>query len=154
MLLPAPGVTAIKEFRGSMVVSVMEKEESVSLDLSKEVTPIETSRGTFAVIKNGIGGMTILHLDAAGSAGASSGSDMQRRYLTVRFLDADGKDLDTAQTMMDQTFNLQINARASQVKVSWPGKVRDVVIPVEGKDLPVPPPAPRPIVHAIAGLRG
>ena len=63
------GVQSIKELRGSVTVSVLEKEETAVFDLTKPPAPVKTSHGVISVEQaGGAGGNLTLHLVPADGA--------------------------------------------------------------------------------------
>jgi len=146
----APGLTRIKELRAGMALSLVDKEQTVTLDLTKDVDPVDCARGHFTVDKNAAGNMT-LHVTPSANAvnppiTPVGMSTVARSFpMTIRVLDKDGKQVQ-ASYLSAATFTMALAAGSSRVEVIWTEKTRDMVVPVEYKDLEVPAGAAIPAV--------
>ncbi len=137
----APGVTRIKEMRASIALSILEKEQTLTIDLTKETGPIDTARGQINIIKNAAGDMTLRLSPAANAANppVEAASIVRTKPINIRVLDQDGKVVTSGSYYGTVTMTLRTpNGAPSKVELSWPDKTREIVLPVEYTDLEVP----------------
>lgn len=138
-LTASPGLQRIKQLHASILLRVLEQEQTVTLDLSKDIAPLQISRGTLSVERQP-GADPILHLDPPASNVApaiASGSPQQ--FLTIRTFDSAGKPMGTSLTAGARvTIILRGVGATGRVELSWPDKTRNVTLPVEWSDL-LPP---------------
>ena len=146
-LSAAPGVTRIKELRAGIALSLLEKEKTVSIDLTKEAAPIDGPRGQITVaLIPGANGTSLLRITCPPTAGANPLplSGVNRTIpLTIRVFDKDGKGMQSTLASLGTMAKLSISVQAangppSKVELTWPEKTRDMVLPVELKDIEVP----------------
>ena len=162
-LSAAPGVSRIKELRAGVALSLLEKEKTVSIDLTKEAAPIDGPRGQITVaLIPGANGTSLLRITCPPAAGANPLplSTVNRTLpLTIRVFDKDGKGMQSALTSLGIMAQLSSSVQAangppSKVELTWPEKMRDMVLPVELNDIEVPAlvPAVRPIARALPAV--
>jgi hypothetical protein len=135
-----PSLKAIKVLRAAVDLTVLEKETVLTVDLTKRLAPIETSRGTLTVEQNAAGALTFRF----GGPGVATPSST--RYTTIRFLDQEGNTLSTSYTTSTQ-ITIGVNAanrKPSKVELSWPESTRPFTLPVELHDIPLPASTPVP----------
>ena len=157
----APTVTRIKELRASIALSLLEKETTVAIDLSKEAAPIDGPHGKITVEQIPAANGTFMLRITASTAAANSPpvSTLARSLpLTIRVLDKDGKVLQNT-LAIQSTFSgvTQIGMPAqvaagspSKVELTWPDKTRDMVLHVELQDIEIP--AALPVVQPLPGV--
>jgi hypothetical protein len=159
---PAPGVTRIKELRAGIALALVEKEKTVSIDLTKDPVPIDGPRGKITVepIAAANGNMMLRISPATAADNAPAASAVTRSvYVTIRVFDKDDKVVQTILTTLGGVtqIGMAVQAAAGQptkVEISWPEKTRDMVLPVELRDIDVPAPVPvlQPIVRPLPAV--
>jgi hypothetical protein len=135
-----PGVTAIKELRGSVVVEVAENMHFVSIDLTKELKPVATPWATFTVEQAGNGDLTVTMEPPRGAHGAgntTTGSGFASRF-TARVLDKEGNAIIRAWSSTTTTTLPTSTKGPTLLEIAIPWKTWEVRLPVIGRDLEVP----------------
>jgi hypothetical protein len=133
----APGVTAIKSLRGSVVLEILETEKKISIDpndLPKE--PVETPLGKLITEKTAAGGYTLKIARPEDAAAAGPGA------LQVVMKSTNGR-VQTFNTMNIYT-GVSIDARVmpQTFELYFPEKVREVTVPILLENVTIMPERP------------
>jgi hypothetical protein len=150
--------------RAGIALSILDKEKTVSFDLTKEAAPIDGSRGKITVTQiPAANGITMLRISSAAAdnppVAAAVAAVARPLYVTIRVFDKDGKVVANTLASLSNVPQIGMSVQAAagpptKVEIAWPEKTRDVVLPVELKDIDVPAPVPvvQPIVRPLPAV--
>ena len=145
----APGLKVIKELRGSAAVEVLERTQTVKIDLTKpQQEPVTTAVGKFTVEQGGNGEYTVKLEPAAGTAATRPADSPVARegwtVLEMHLIDNLGnKGSVLIQPMASgrQNWTMQVTTRgrsAASLEIVLCPNAREMALPVVVKDLEVP----------------
>jgi hypothetical protein len=128
----APGVKAIKELRGSVLVEVLENQDMRSIDLTKEQKePLLTAAGTFGLEKAANGDLKVKWAPSEAGAGNPP-------FMRV-YGDEGGQGLSTSPGTVSWNIPASsVPGRATTVEIIVSRNVRKATLPVVLKDVEVP----------------
>lgn len=139
-----PDITRIAELRGHVTLSLLEKERILTLDLTKDVAPIDTPSGRITVEKK-LAGHFLFHFTPAAPPANAANSPAPADYglgKFMRVMDRDGNELHKAFAVGSQITLIAYAHQGAPAKAEffWPEKSRALTLPVTFQDLELPAP--------------
>lgn len=141
----APGLKSIKELTGSVAVEVVEKTQTVKIDVQKELKePTESAIGKFSVQKVNDNGLIVTLERPAGAEPAKEPGATSRsagKVLVIHTIDTNGGVLDMSGPDNAKSWNLQPSSKTripASLEIEVCLKSRETTLPVVFKDLPIP----------------